>query len=378
MRKPRVLCVWGTRPEAIKMAPVVFAMRRERQLSVRTCVTAQHRDLLDQALQALSIRPDHDLDLMRPDQTLEQTTARVLEGVAEVLRREAPDLVLVQGDTTTALASTLAAFYRGIPVGHVEAGLRSHDALNPFPEEMNRVLADDLSILHLAPTPLAKRNLLREGVPAKGVRVTGNTVVDALRLVRPRPPSDARLSRAVRGGRLVLVTAHRRESFGRPLRAICRALETIAESFPDVRLVYPVHPNPAVKRAVARLRHPRIVLTEPVAYGQFLHLLQRSCLVMTDSGGIQEEAPSFGIPVVVMREVTERPEAVRAGAAVLAGTDEHRIARAASRILSDPALHRRMACVPNPFGDGRASGRIVKAVLHHFGLGSRPADWRPG
>lgn len=362
--KKKVLVVWGTRPEAIKMAPVVLALRREKRLLTRTCVTAQHRQLLDQALKVLAIRPDRDLDLMRPDQTLDALTARVLDGMRPVLLAEKPDLVLVQGDTTTAFAVAAAAHFLKIPVGHVEAGLRTHDFDQPFPEEMNRVLVSDLATLHFAPTPLAKKNLLKEGIPAKNIFVTGNTIVDALRLL-PRQTSGGARGRA--SNRLILLTAHRRESFGKPMENIFHAVLDLVKKHPDIEVLYPVHPNPNVKGPAYRiLRHPRVRLTAPIPYTELLEAMRASTLILTDSGGIQEEAPSFGKPVVVLREVTERPEAAMAGASFIAGTGRKAIVAAADRILNDPRLYRRMAAVPNPFGDGRAASRIAKVIARFF------------
>ncbi len=367
----RVLIAFGTRPEAIKLAPLVRLLSEQpERFRVRTCVSAQHRELLDQVLAAFELTPDHDLDLMQPEQTLPQLTARVLGGIAEVLARKRPDIVFVQGDTTTAFAGALAAFYQGIPVGHVEAGLRTGNARSPFPEEMNRRLTGALANLHFAPTERAARSLRAEGVPPESVFVTGNTGVDALLVTRE----------AIETGRakvpewsflepersLILVTAHRRESFGAPLEGICKALVELA-SRGDVQLVYPVHPNPAVAEPVRRVLadKPGITLVDPLGYVELIDLMRRSRFILTDSGGIQEEAPSLGKPVLVLRENTERLEAVEAGTALLTGTDPDKIVAEACRLLDDPEHYEGMAERHNPFGDGLASQRIADVLLRH-------------
>jgi UDP-N-acetylglucosamine 2-epimerase (non-hydrolysing) len=364
----KVLCVFGTRPEAIKMAPVVAGIEASPGIEGRVCVTAQHREMLDQVLTLFRIEPDIDLDLMTEDQTPRAVTARVLDGIDGVLDTERPDLVLVHGDTTTTMAAALAAFYRKTPVGHVEAGLRTHDRYYPFPEEMNRVLADALSTHHYAPTESARRNLVESGIDAGSIVVTGNTVIDALLSVAddPRTPGHGLAIE----GRIVLVTAHRRENFGRPLEDICRALRGIADAFPDVHIVYPVHLNPSVQLTVRDILsdHERIHLIEPMPYGPFVRLLADATLVVTDSGGIQEEAPSLGKPVLVLRNETERPEAIDAGTVRLVGTDRERITLEVSRLLSDDDAYSRMASAVNPYGDGRAAERIVEAIRWSFGL----------
>jgi UDP-N-acetylglucosamine 2-epimerase len=366
-RRP-VLVVFGTRPEAIKLAPVIRALRHSARLTVRVCVTGQHREMLDQMLNVFGITPDHDLAVMQPEQDLFDVTARTLTGMRAVLDREPPAALLVQGDTTSAFAAALAAFYRRVPVGHVEAGLRTGQPFNPFPEEMNRRLTTHLASWHFAPTARAREHLLREGVAPDRILVTGNTVVDALGLVVERldrdpalggaPTTDERLAKR----RLVLVTGHRRESFGEGMRNICRALLEIADRHDDVAVVYPVHLNPAVQRPVRELlgQHPRIVLTPPLEYLPFVALMRRARLILTDSGGLQEEAPSFGVPVLVMRETTERPEAIEAGTARLVGTDPAVIVAAATELLADAGAHRRMRAAGNPFGDGHAAERIVR------------------
>jgi len=367
----RVMFCFGTRPEAIKLAPVIQELsRRAREFQPVVLVTAQHRQMLDQVLRVFDITPDYDLDVMRPGQSLADVTVGVLRGVERVLRRVGPDLVMVQGDTTSALAAALAAFYERIPVGHVEAGLRTGDKYSPYPEEMNRRLVSSLADLHFAPTRTARDNLLREGVPRGRIRVTGNTVVDALRAIRA---SKAKwrvpvLDRIAPGQRVVLVTAHRRESFGPGFGRICRALRTIVERSPDVEVVYPVHLNPNVRRPVRAIlgRNPRVHLLEPMEYLPFVRLMERAYLILTDSGGIQEEASVLGKPVLVMRDVTERPEAVAAGIARLVGTDTDMIVSATERLLRSAAPYRSMAHVRNPFGDGRASRRIVDVLSRFF------------
>jgi len=366
----RILTIFGTRPEAIKMAPVVRALRaRPEPFTVRTCATAQHREMLDQVLDLFGIVPDVDLDLMRPGQSLSDLGARVLAGLDPVLVAERPDWVLVQGDTTTVAMAALAAQHRQVRVGHVEAGLRTGDRRNPFPEEMNRVVADHVSDLCFAPTEAARRNLLREGIPDALIRVTGNTVIDALLTVAGgdwSPRSNGRLADLPADRGWLLVTAHRRENLGRPLANICRALRRISEGRGDqVHIVYPVHRNPQVWEPVhERLAGlPGITLLPPVDYRTLVYLMRRCRLVLTDSGGLQEEAPSLDKPVLVLRETTERPEAVAAGATRVVGTDPRRIVDETYQLLDDPAAYARMAGAPNPYGDGRAAERIVDALL---------------
>ncbi len=365
-RRP-VLVIFGTRPEAIKLAPVVAALAVARTLAPRVCVTGQHREMLDQMLTLFDIQPHHDLAVMRPDQDLFDLTTRTLAGLRGVLDAEQPAAVLVQGDTTTAMAAALAAFYRKIPVGHVEAGLRTGNASDPCPEVMNRRLVSQLAAWHYAPTACAEENLRREGVPAERILVTGNPLVDALQAIVARlardpaacPPAVPRERLA--GRRLVLVTGHRRESFGEGLRSICLALRDLAQRHSDALIVYPVHLNPAVQGSVRTLLagHPNIVLTPPLDYLPFIDLMRRASLILTDSGGLQEEAPSLAVPVLVMRETTERPEAIAAGTAELVGTRRDSIVAAASRLLTDTAAHARMRAAQNPFGDGAAAPRIA-------------------
>lgn len=370
----RVLSVFGTRPEAVKMAPVVRALAAAPGVEARVCVTAQHRQMLDQVLRLFEIAPDYDLDLMREDQSLAELSAAIFTRLDPVLEEVSPDWVLVQGDTTTVAITALLAYYRRIRVGHVEAGLRTGDRWQPFPEEINRRVAGVIADLHFAPTEWARQNLLREGVPESAVVVTGNPVIDALNVVaRQSPPpevvellgklgieSDRR-----RGRRLVLVTAHRRENFGQPLENICLALRELAGRG-DVEIVYPVHLNPHVQEPVYRLlaETPHITLLPPLDYLPLVHLMKRAALVLTDSGGIQEEAPAFGVPVLVLRSVTERPEGVEAGVLKLVGTERAAIVGEASRLLDDPLAYQQMARAVNPFGDGRAAERIVRALLN--------------
>ena len=364
----KVLVVAGTRPEAIKLAPVIRALRqRPEDFQTLVCLTAQHRDLLDQVIQLFDISADFDLDIMRPGQSLFQTTSAVLLGMEAVLSESKPDIVLVHGDTTTAFAAALAAFYRQIPVGHVEAGLCTANISRPFPEEMNRRLGDQLSSYYYASTNRAKENLLREGVEPSRILLTGNTVVDALLDVAARPFTfaDPNLEALGHGRKLILVTAHRRESFGTPFEAVCRAICTIIAEHPDTEVVYPVHPNPKVRETMqARLGDvERVHLIAPLGYQAFVHLMKRSTLILTDSGGVQEEAPSLGKPVLVLREETERPEAVEAGVAQLVGTDEARIVAGTSALLADAGARERIAAIANPYGDGRASERIVEHLV---------------
>ena len=375
-RPMRVLTVFGTRPEAIKMAPVVIALERAAEIESRVCVTAQHRDMLDQVLSLFRIRPHYDLDVMEKNQGLTHVTQAVLSGMESVLDDFRPQRVLVHGDTTTTFAAALAAFYKKIPVAHVEAGLRTGDIYAPWPEEMNRKLADGLADLYFAPTASARQNLLGEGVDPRRIVVTGNTVIDALLHVvgmvrenaamarefdarfpflRPEPGTSRR--------RLILVTSHRRENFGEGFERICDALARLSER-EDVEIVYPVHLNPNVREPVMRILggRPRVHLIEPVDYPAFVHLMDRSFLIVTDSGGIQEEAPSLGKPVLVMRDVTERPEAVEAGTVRLVGTDAAVILRESERLLDDAVAYAAMSRAHNPYGDGKASERIVASI----------------
>jgi UDP-N-acetylglucosamine 2-epimerase (non-hydrolysing) len=368
----KILVVFGTRPEAIKMAPVVRALMADERLRPVICLSGQHRDMLSGILEFFALAADHDLAVMKPHQDLVYVTAAVLEGMQRVIAAERPDWVLVHGDTTTAMAAALAAFYAGIRIGHVEAGLRTGDLRQPWPEEMNRSVIDRLADGLFAPTASARDNLLRENVPANKIAVTGNTVIDALLAVRGVLERDAAARRRASAGfgfldpekRLILVTGHRRESFGSGFDEICAGLRRIAHR-PDVQIVYPVHLNPSVQRPVRRLLGglPNVHLIEPLDYVPFVYLMMRSHIILTDSGGIQEEAPSLGKPVLVMRSVTERPEAVAAGTVALVGADRDRIHAAATELLDSPARYAAFARAHNPYGDGLASLRIRDALL---------------
>ncbi len=367
----RILITFGTRPEAIKMAPVVAALTADASFDVKVCVTAQHRQMLDQVLELFAIRPDFDLNLMQPGQDLTDITSNVLLGMRGVLRQWRPDWLLVHGDTTTTFAAALAAYYEKVAVGHVEAGLRTGNIYSPWPEEMNRRLAGAITSLHFAPTERAEANLLREGVAPESIHVTGNTVIDALLQVVGRIRGDGELQERFgrqfafldADRRLVLVTGHRRENFGEGFERICRALKALGER-EDVEIVYPVHLNPNVQEPVRRILggSPRVHLIEPQDYLPFVYLMARSHLIVTDSGGVQEEAPSLGKPVLVMRDTTERPEAVEAGTVKLVGTDEEAIVREAATLLDDRNAYERMAQAHNPYGDGKAGGRIAEVL----------------
>jgi UDP-N-acetylglucosamine 2-epimerase (non-hydrolysing) len=377
-----VLVLFGTRPEAIKLAPVIARLRGDDRFRARVVMTSQHREMVEGPLRLFSIRPDHDLQVMQPEQSLTDVATRTLEGLDPLLRDERPDFLLVQGDTTSAFAGALAAFHRRVPVGHVEAGLRSHDKLHPYPEEINRRLISVAADLHFAPTESAERNLLREGIDAQAIFVTGNTVIDALQEVlgrngnaldRTLPPAS------LEGRRLVLVTAHRRESFEGPLAELCHGLRELVAAYPDLLVLYPVHLNPAVRRTVEPILggHECIRLVDPLPYEGFVEAMARSHLIVTDSGGVQEEAPSLGKPVLVFRKVTERGEGVAARGAKLVGLSRRRLVEEASRLLDDPAAYREMTRHRDLYGDGHASRRIVEAILSHFGRGERPGRFTP-
>ena len=378
----RVMVVFGTRPEAIKVAPVIQALAKAAWSEPVVAVTAQHRRILDQVLELFDIRPDHDLDIIQPGQTLTDITVGGLHGLGPALAEADPDLVMVQGDTTTTFAGALAAFYQKVPVAHLEAGLRTGNVLSPYPEEMNRRLTSQLASLHLAPTPASRANLLAEGVNPASVVVTGNTVIDALhwtvgRRVPYSDPALASLDDDPR--RVLLVTAHRRESWGQPMAAIGAALAALARTEPDLLIVLPIHPNPVVRETIlpAVADQPNVRVVEPLAYGEFARLLHRAALVLTDSGGVQEEAPSLGKPVLVMRDTTERPEAVAAGTARLVGTDRDAIVANVRRLLHDPAAYTRMATAVNPYGDGRAAERTCQALARFLGLDAAVEEFVP-
>jgi UDP-N-acetylglucosamine 2-epimerase (non-hydrolysing) len=376
----QIMVIYGTRPEAVKVAPLIRALDDSEMFTPVVVVTGQHRSMLDQVNAVFGVRPAFDLDIHRPGQTLTEVTTRTLSGVRSVLAQQRPDAVVVQGDTTTVFAAALAAFYEQIPVVHLEAGLRTGNPYSPYPEEVNRRLTTRLATLHLAPTSTSKGNLLTENVDEASIVVTGNTVIDALLWAVPRQrgysePALAGLDD--HDAPVLLVTAHRRESWGEPLRAVGRALARIASAHRDLRVVFPVHRNPVVRDAVLpALRDvPNVIVTEPLPYGSFCQLMNRATVILTDSGGVQEEGPSLGKPVLVMRETTERPEAVRAGTVKLVGTDEDVIAGTVGRLLTDPAAYAAMANAVNPYGDGRAAQRAVAALAHHFHLGPPPDEF---
>ena len=378
MKKLKVMSIFGTRPEAIKMAPVVLELKKYPQIESSVAVTAQHREMLDQVLRLFDIRPDFDLNIMSEGQTLFDITSRALSGLDKVLTAATPDIILVHGDTTTTFAGALAAFYHQIEVGHVEAGLRTSNKFSPYPEEMNRRLTGSLADLNFAPTATAKDNLLRENVAADKIFVTGNTVIDALyKTVRADFEFTGELAQIDFGKRIILVTTHRRENLGEPLRQVYKALKV--EEFPDVEIIFPVHKNPKVRSVVLEELGglSRVILTDPIDYEPFANLMNRATLIMTDSGGLQEEAPALGKPVLVLRDTTERPEALTAGTVKLVGTNREKVYCAAKILLTDAAAYRQMAEAQSPYGDGHAAERIVKALLwrHEF-LSERPAEFR--
>lgn len=382
----RIMPVYGTRPEAIKMAPIIKALRASEVLEPVVTVTGQHREMLDQVNELFGITPAHDLNIIQPRQTLNAVMAKTLMGLDTILEEVAPDAVIVQGDTTTSTAGAIAAFNRGIPVVHAEAGLRSFNIFSPFPEEANRKLTTQLASLHLAPTSVSRDNLLRETVSADDVYVTGNTVIDALYdVVDKKVPFDDERLREVAaeveaGKKLVLVTTHRRENQGDAMRGVGRALARLADTHSDVVFVLPAHKNPVVREAVLPYIDGKsnVVVTEPLAYGQFTHLISLSNVVLTDSGGVQEEAPGLGKPVLVMRENTERPEAVTAGTVRLIGTDEDRVFDEVHTLLTDPAAYDAMAEAVNPYGDGKAGARTVSAIEQLLGVGERMTEFDDG
>ncbi|NLK52190.1 MAG: UDP-N-acetylglucosamine 2-epimerase (non-hydrolyzing) [Syntrophomonadaceae bacterium] len=375
----KIITVFGTRPEAIKMAPLVKELQKyPQEIETRVAVTAQHRQMLDQVLDLFRITPDYDLNIMKERQTLFDITTQALTGLGQIFAAEDPDLVLVHGDTTTTFAGSLAAFYHQIPVGHVEAGLRTYNKYSPYPEEMNRRLTGAVSELHFAPTPTSRENLLREGVKPEQILVTGNTVIDALlATVRPDYVFNGPLKEIVSsptGRRLLLVTTHRRENWGEPLREVYLALRDLLDTFSDIEIVFPVHKNPRVREGVERVLGgvERVHLVEPLDYEPFAHLMHRSTLVLTDSGGLQEEAPALGKPVLVLRDTTERPEAVTAGTVKLVGTGREDVYQTARELLADPQVYEAMARAANPYGDGQAAQRIVLAIRRYFGFTTEP------
>ncbi len=376
MSKLKVMTIFGTRPEAIKMAPLVLELqRREEQIESIVCVTAQHRQILDQVLEFFEITPQYDLDVMKDRQSLTETTVRVLQGLEPVLQQAKPDIVLVHGDTQTTFLASYAAFLQKIQVGHVEAGLRTWNKMSPYPEEMNRQLAGVLSDVHFAPTDWSAGNLLRENKSEGQIYITGNTAADVFQYTVDESFMHPVLEWA-KGRRMILMTAHRRESLGEPHRNIFRAVKRIADEYEDVVFVYAVHPNPAVREPAEEIlgNHPRIRLIEPLDVFEFHNFYPHTHFIMTDSGGMQEEAPSFGVPTLVMRDTTERPEGIEAGTLELIGTDEEQVYARAKALLTDSVLYEKMSQAANPYGDGRASERIVDALLHHFGRNEARPD----
>lgn len=382
--KKKLLFVFGTRPEAVKMAPVITAAKKHQDLfEVVVAVTGQHREMLDQVLKVFKIKPDYDLKLMEHGQSLSHIVERCLHGIEEVIAREHPNLILVQGDTSTTFASALAAFYQHVPVGHIEAGLRTGKKYNPFPEEMNRKLTSNLADIHFAPTKTAFNNLIDEGISRPTIYLTGNTVIDALFDVAKKGYDLKKSGVDIKNGnkKVILVTVHRRESFGAPLRNVCEALKHIAHDHKDdATVVLPVHKNPLVSNTVRDILggQPNVQLIDPLDYEPFVHLMRSSYLILTDSGGIQEEAPSLGKPVLVLREATERPEAVIAGTVKIVGTDTHMIIEEVEKLFNDKAEYNKMSKAINPYGDGKASERIIGALLHYFGfIDMRPVEFDP-
>ena len=377
--KLKVMTIFGTRPEAIKMAPLVKELEKEEELESIVAVTAQHREMLDQVLELFAINPDYDLDIMKAGQSLTEISVRVLEGLEKVLKEVQADLVLVHGDTSTTFLAALAAFYQQIKIGHVEAGLRTYNKYSPFPEEMNRQLAGVLADLHFAPTAAARENLLKENIPAGRIFVTGNTVIDALlQTVREdyRFNDDILDGIDFAGRKVILLTAHRRENLGQPMEEIFKAVRRLVEENPELELVFPVHLNPAVRQVATAVlgNMDRVHLIEPLDYEPFVNLMARCYLVLTDSGGIQEEAPGLGKPVLVLRNTTERPEAIAAGTVRLVGTDAEKIYQAATELIRDEEEYARMANAVNPYGDGQAARRIVRRIKYEFGLIADPGE----
>jgi UDP-N-acetylglucosamine 2-epimerase (non-hydrolysing) len=378
-----VAVVFGTRPDTIKMAPIILELQKHKHFRVTTIATAQHRQMLDQVLEVFGIEPDYDLNIMQPKQSLARLTKNTIAALDDVLVEAKPDMVLVQGDTTTTFVGSLAAFYRQIPVGHVEAGLRTQDKANPFPEEINRRLTSCIADLHFAPTATAKQALLKEHIPAEQIVVTGNSVIDALGYAIKKTYTfpDHRLNEFVDEGRkIVLLTMHRRENWGAPMEGACKAVKALANRYPAYRFVFPVHLNPTVREVVYPIlgKVKNVILIEPLPYSDFVNLMARSHLILTDSGGVQEEGPSLGKPILVLRKVTERPEAVEYGTVKLVGLDPALITSTARTLLDDPKAYRKMAAATNPYGDGSASRRTVQALEHFFGFSKKkPSEFRP-
>lgn len=367
MKKIKVMSIFGTRPEAIKMAPLIKELETRKEIESIVCVTAQHREMLDQVLNTFSIKPDYDLNIMKKGQTLSEITARVLRGIEEVLEKEKPNIVLVHGDTTTTFASALAAFYQQISIGHVEAGLRTYNKYSPFPEEMNRQMVDCLTDMHFAPTNLSKENLIKEGIPAEKIYITGNTVIDAMSKTVDRNYKNEILD-WVGNNRLLLLTAHRRENLGENMYSIFNAVNKIANEFDDVKVIYPMHLNSKVREIAQEVlgKNDKVKLIEPLEVFDFHNFQNKAYLILSDSGGVQEEAPSLGKPVIVLRDTTERPEGIEAGTLVLAGTEETNIYKITKNLLEDENKYKEMSKAVNPYGDGKASKRIVDAIIEKF------------
>ncbi|MGI6705196.1 MAG: non-hydrolyzing UDP-N-acetylglucosamine 2-epimerase [Clostridia bacterium] len=379
MKRIKVMPIFGTRPEAIKMAPVIKKLQQHQELEVVVTVTAQHREMLDQVMALFKIQPDYDLDIMKKDQSLKDILARVMEGIKVILHKEKPDMVLVHGDTSTAFAASLAAFYEKTGIGHIEAGLRSFNKYAPFPEEMNRKLIDCLSDIYFAPTASSMRNLLREGISRDRIIITGNTVIDALyEMLRENYPFKEERLKGIDfvHRKVILLTAHRRENIGEPMRNIFQAVKEILQKHPDVEMVFPIHRNPQIRQLVHEILGgvERVHLIEPLDYQDFANLMQKCYLVLTDSGGIQEEAPALGKPVLLLRDTTERPDAVEAGTVILVGAEKDRITQETGRLIREREAYLAMSNRINPYGDGRASQRIVQAILYAHGRSSVPAD----
>lgn len=376
MKKIKVMTIFGTRPEAIKMAPLVNELKRDEDIEDIVCVTAQHRQMLDQVLDIFGIVPDYDLNVMKDRQTLPQITSSVLQGIVEVIEKAKPDMILVHGDTTTTFAGALAGFYSKVKIGHVEAGLRTYDKYSPFPEEMNRKLVGSMADLHFCPTENNKNNLLKENIPEDGIYITGNTVIDALKTtVRDSYEFEtSELKEIDFRKKVIVLTAHRRENLGEPMENIFRAVKKIAKEYEDVEIVYPVHLNPLVREPANRIlgEVTNVHLIEPLDVQELHNLMDRAYLVMTDSGGLQEEAPALGKPVLVLRQETERPEAVNAGTVKMAGTNAEEIYRLAKMLLDNKEEYEKMNKAANPYGDGKASSRIVQAIKFYFGVASEP------
>ena len=368
MKKIKVMSIFGTRPEAIKMAPLVKELERRKEIESIVCVTAQHREMLDQVLETFKIKPDYDLNIMKQGQTLGDVTTRALNGLEEVIKEVKPDIVLVHGDTTTTFAGALAAFYNQVAIGHVEAGLRTNDKYSPYPEEMNRQMVDCMTDMYFAPTKLSKQNLLDENIEKEKIYVTGNTAIDAMSTTVDEGYSHPELDWVKKGERMILLTAHRRENLGDPMRHIFRGIKRIVDEFPNVKVIYPIHLNPKVREVANEVFADcdRVRLIEPLEVFDFHNFQNKSYMILTDSGGIQEEAPSLGKPVLVLRDTTERPEGIEAGTLKLVGTDEEVIYKEAKKLLTDKNEYEKMSKASNPYGDGHASERIVDAIIEKF------------